>query len=161
MPPVSRIAPLSCWRTLPADQFSNTRTVAIRKSLAAIHLLDEPCWRAALAGDDAAAVGVAVKLMPVERITCRTDMVMSALCLSALHGSAAACLVLGHILKQVGAIEPAAKRCAASWFGRQFASLGNEAKSYRATSLGQFARGRPSSGRDHHDHHAGTDGSRS
>jgi hypothetical protein len=104
MPPVSRIAPLSCWRTLPADQFSNTRTVAIRKSLAAIHLLDEPCWRAALAGDDAAAVGVAVKLMPVERITCRTDMVMSALCLSALHGSAAACLVLGHILKQVGAI---------------------------------------------------------
>jgi len=146
---------------LPADQFSSTQIAAIRQSLAAIALIDEPRWSAALAGDAAAAVGVAVRSMPVERITCRTDMVMSALCLSALLGSAAACLVLGHILKQVGTFDPAAKRCAASWLVRQLTRHGLEARLDRTAPFGQSARGRPSPRPDLKDHHAGIDGRRS
>ena len=157
---ISKIGPLSSWRTLPANQFLSTQAAAIRQSLAATALLDEPRWRAVLAGDAAAAAGITVRSMPVKRITWRTDMMMSALCPCALH-SADAALVLGHILKQLGTFDPAAKRCAASWFGHQLTSLGHEARPDRTASFGRSVRGRPSPRWDHHGHQAGTEGGRS
>ena len=72
-------------------------------------------FAAALKGDPAAAIGVAFSLMPVEEMTLKVDIAMTALLRCVLERNAAAALVLAQILGLSDLGHPYAIELAASW----------------------------------------------
>lgn len=71
---------------------------------------------AALGGDPAAAIGVALSLMPIEEINLPADIVMTALLRCALYRNAAAALVLAQVLGLSDLDHPFATELSASWY---------------------------------------------
>lgn len=104
---------LALWRTLPPDAFTHVVVTELDLLLAPTALLHAPRWQAARRGDAAAAISLALAALPLTPITARTDLVMTALCLCALNGSAAATLVLAHVLRRLG--DPHQGQLASTW----------------------------------------------
>jgi len=117
------VHPLALWRTLRADQFDDAHIAALGEALACMELLREPRWADARRGDAAAAIAIAVPLMPINEVVPRVDVAMSALCLSALRGNPGAAVVFAHALRTIGDDDGRLKRCGASWLGHPFKKL--------------------------------------
>ena len=117
------ISPLAWWRTLPPDAFGDAERLLLLATLEQIDVLhggDD--FAAALKGDPAAAIGVAFSLMPVEAMTLKVDIAMTALLQCALERNAAAALVLAQVLGLTDLGHPFATELATSWlaYGRRF-----------------------------------------
>jgi hypothetical protein len=114
--------PLAWWRTLPSDAFSDAERLLLPATLEQIDVLHGGAdFAAALKGDPAAAIGVAFSLMPVEEMTLRADIAMTALLRCALERNAAAALVLAQVLGLTDLGHSHATELAASWlaYGRR------------------------------------------
>jgi hypothetical protein len=128
------IHPLLLWRAQPARAFGFGDVAALRPQLQATTLLHEPKWRDPVRGDPVAAVGIAVTMFPIDRVTPRTDFVMSALCLNALLGSAGSALVLAHVLNFLGLDDPSLRPLGASWSPRNQVISGGSPRSWGAAA---------------------------
>ena len=85
---------------------------------------------AALEGDAAAAIGFAFSLMPIEKMTLRADIAMTALLRCALERNAAAALVLAQVLGLTNLGHPLATELATSWlaYGRRHSNNPSEVR---------------------------------
>jgi hypothetical protein len=116
------ISPLAWWRTLPEKAFRDAERLLLLATLQQIEVLhggDE--FAAALKGDPAAAISVAFTLMPIEEITLKNDLAMTALLRCVLEHKAAAALVLAQVLGLTDLGHSYAVELAASWliYGRR------------------------------------------
>jgi hypothetical protein len=109
------MTPLEWWRTMPADHLNDAQLLYLRTTMKKISMLKSRQWLSALEGDAAASVAIAIKAMPIDRITLEIDLAMSALALCALDGSAGAALVLAHILRHTALDHPFDKELSVSW----------------------------------------------
>jgi hypothetical protein len=117
--------PLQWWRTLPSDAFRDAEQILLRATVEEISVLhggDD--LAAALAGNAAAAIGVAFSLMPIEKTTLTADIAMTALCRCALAPNAAAALVMAQVIGLTDLDHGLATQLAASWYmhGRRHSS---------------------------------------
>ncbi|WP_445219751.1 hypothetical protein ACKWRH_06230 [Bradyrhizobium sp. Pa8] len=72
--------PLAWWRTLPSNLIRDAEHLLIIDTLDTIRVMDRhDQFAAALSGDAAAAVGVALSLLPIDEMTLTVDIVMTAL----------------------------------------------------------------------------------
>lgn len=115
-------SPLAWWRTLPEEAFGDAERLLLLATLEQIEMLhggDD--FAAALKGDAAAAIGVAFTLMPIEEMTLKTDIAMTALLRCVLEHKAAAALVLAQVLGLTDLGHSYAVKLAASWlvYGRR------------------------------------------
>jgi hypothetical protein len=115
-------SPLAWWRTLPSDAFRAAERLLLLATLEQIDVLhggDQ--FAAALKGDPAAAIGLAVSLMPVEEMTLKVDIAMTTLLRCVLERNATAALVLAQVLGLTDLGHPFATKLAASWlaYGRR------------------------------------------
>jgi hypothetical protein len=111
------VSALHWRRTLPSDAFRDAEQTALLtavKRIGVLHGGDD--LTAALAGDTAAAIGVAFSLMPIEETTLTIDIAMTALCRCALARNAAAALVLAQVIGLTGLDHGLATELAASWY---------------------------------------------
>ena len=106
------------WREKNAQQFDDTDLAAVRGILAKAVLLNEPKWAEARTGNAADAIALAVAEWPITVLTSRVDLIMTAVLLAAMTGSAAAGVVLAHVVRQMPAGTTGHKRIAASWLAR-------------------------------------------
>lgn len=104
---------LTYWRTWCAyafDDFARAEVIACVDRVSSI----DPQWRAALAGDPAAAAGIALNLLPIARLSKRVDLAMTIL-LARAFDDAGAAFVLDHVLQRVPAACANRIELAASW----------------------------------------------
>jgi hypothetical protein len=110
-------SPLAWWRMLPSDLFRDAEHLLLIASLESIRVLGgEEELAGALRGDAAAAVGQALALLPIQEVTLRVDIVMTALLRCALSGDAATALVLANLLHRIELDHPLATDLSASWY---------------------------------------------
>ena len=114
---------MAWWRTLPSDAFGDAERLLLLATLEQIDVLhggDD--FAAALEGDPSAAIGVAFSMMPIEAMTLKADIAMTALLQCALERNAAAALVLAQVLGLTDLGHSFATELAASWlaYGRRF-----------------------------------------
>jgi hypothetical protein len=110
-------SPLAWWRTLPSDAFRDAERLLLLATIEQIDVLhggDD--FAAALDGDPAPAIGVAFSMMPIEKITLRADIAMTALLRCVLECNAAAAVVLAQVLGLSNLGHSLATELAASWF---------------------------------------------
>lgn len=108
-------SPLAWWRMLPADKFRDAEHLLLRATLNKVAVLHGKSWIAALRGDAAASIAVALSLMPINIPTLEVDIAMTAVLASALDGDAATALMLSHVLGRAALDHPFATELAASW----------------------------------------------
>ncbi len=114
--------PLAWWRTLPSDAFGDAERLLLIATLEQIDVLHGgEDFVAALEGDPAAAIGVTFSMMPIEEMTLRADVAMTALLRCTLERNAAAALVLAQVLGLTDLGHSYATELAASWlaYGRR------------------------------------------
>lgn len=112
------------WRRLPADAFGETERSALRVLLAAARPFGVEHWREALAGDDAAAVAMALNLAGIDVLdTYRHDLVLSMLLWHALNGSAAARTTLAFTLDRRRYLGEDVEALTRSWRGPSRAEI--------------------------------------
>jgi hypothetical protein len=109
------VTPLEWWRTMPADHLGDAQRLHLRATVEKICVLKDHQWLTALRGDAPASIAIAIGTMPIDQVTLEVDLAISALALCALEGSAAAALVLAHILKNTALDHPFGKDLSASW----------------------------------------------
>lgn len=99
--------PPNWWSALaPEDWTPDARWGLSDRVLEPLELLHDPRWAQARAGDPAAAIALAIAHDQVDTHPALTNAMMSALTANALLGSAAARLVLIHILTKRGRLDP-------------------------------------------------------
>lgn len=108
-------SPLAWWRMLPADKFRDAEHLLLRATLDKVAVLRGKSWIAALRGDAAASIAVALSLMPISTATLEVDIAMTAVLASALDGDATTALMLSHVLGRAALDHPFATELAASW----------------------------------------------
>lgn len=112
------------WRRLPADAFGESERAALQVLLATARPFGVDHWREALAGDDAAAVAMALKLAGIDVLdTCRHDLVLSMLLWHALNGSAAAKTTLAFTLDRRRYLGEDVEALTHSWRGPSRAEI--------------------------------------
>lgn len=112
------------WRRLPAGAIGETERAALRDLLATARPFGVEHWQEALAGDDAAAVAIALKLCGVDVLdTYRHDVVISMLLWHALNGSPAAKTVLAFTLDQRSYLGEDVAALTRSWRGPSRAEI--------------------------------------
>ncbi|MGX9390231.1 hypothetical protein ACWX0K_08565 [Nitrobacteraceae bacterium UC4446_H13] len=99
----------------PAERFRDAEHLLLRATLDKVAVLRGQTWIAAMRGDAAAGIAVALSLMPISTVTLEVDIAMTAVLLSAIKGDAATALMLLHILGRVRLDHPFAAELAASW----------------------------------------------
>ena len=108
--------PLALWRSIPAPDLKVRDVGRLRDAMYGVQILGEPEWRAAVEGNPAEAVGIAIRVAAKEQLNgLVVDLVMSAVLATAIEGDHAACHVLAHILNRRSAVEPHAGNLATSW----------------------------------------------
>jgi hypothetical protein len=108
--------PLALWRSIPAPELKMRDVGRLRDAMYGVQILGEPEWRAAVEGDPAEAVGIAIRVAAKEQLNgLVVDLVMSAVLATAIEGDHAACHLLAHILNRRSAVEPHAGNLATSW----------------------------------------------
>ncbi|MDF0498259.1 hypothetical protein [Bradyrhizobium yuanmingense] len=90
---------LCYWRTKPAQSFDAHMRAEIRDWVGGLSSID-PQWRAAIAGDAAAAVAIALEIRPVTQVCLAVDITMTIL-LARAFDNAAAALVLCDALRRI------------------------------------------------------------
>jgi hypothetical protein len=116
------------WREKNAQQFDDTDLAAVRGILAKAVLMNEPKWAEARTGNAADAIALAVAEWPITVLTSRVDLIMTAVLLAAMT-SAAAAVVLAHVVRQLPGGTKHHKRIAASWLARNLrAALAKRAR---------------------------------
>jgi hypothetical protein len=116
--------PLAWWRLLPPSLLRGSEQL-VRNTLNDIAVLrggDE--FGAALRGDAAAAIGVALAAMPIDDVELRVDIAMTTLLSTALEPNASSALVMAQIIGLTVLDHPFGAALASSWldFGRQHAA---------------------------------------
>jgi len=91
-------APTRWWRHLRPSDFHPDAIRAMRFVASQVEFFGEPRWRAAVAGDAASAIGVALSMNPKGPFRQKFDLAMTALAACACEGSAAACVVVGNVI---------------------------------------------------------------
>jgi hypothetical protein len=114
------LPPLSWWRTIRAEHFDTTIAKLLREHIAMVAIIGEPAWDAAVAGDAAAAIGLALHLSPQTSSPAIRDLVMTALLACAAEDDATACLALSHSLRTFPGAGRTEARLATSWLIRNF-----------------------------------------
>ena len=110
------LPPLALWRSIPAPDLKLRDVGRLRDAMYGVQILGEPEWRAAVEGDPAEAVGIAIRVAAKEQLNgLVVDLVMSAVLATAIEGDHAACHLLAHILNRRSAVEPHAGNLATSW----------------------------------------------
>ena len=110
------LSPLAWWRTLPSNLLRDVEHLLVIDTLNTICLMDRHDeFAAALRGDAAAAVGVALSLLPIHQVTLTVDIAMTALLRCALAGDATATMVVANLLRRVELDHPFATRLSTSW----------------------------------------------
>jgi hypothetical protein len=130
------VSPLHWWRTLPSDVFGDAEQILLLTTAGRIGVLhggDD--LTAALAGDDAAAIGVAFSLMPIEETTLTVDIAMTALCRCALARNAAAALVMAQVIGLISLDHGLATELAASWYTHGLRHASNPRKFSQAETV--------------------------
>jgi hypothetical protein len=107
----------SYWRTLPAHAFDTAQRTDVHDWLRNLSSTS-PEWRAAIGGDVACAIGVALRLWPLHTVCPITDVVMTILLAVALKDAAAA-NVLSTSLKQIPISHRRRTTLAKSWIRHQ------------------------------------------
>ena len=107
---------LTSWRTLRALDFNFHDLTSLRTSLAKTTLLGQPKWAAAVGGDGAAAVAVAISFIPADKITQSMDLAMTALIACAIEGDPGAAIVASNILRHLPDATARHRQIATSWF---------------------------------------------
>lgn len=101
---LSAIPPLHWWRHLPAESFTAAHVVVLQRAISGIGMVSEPRWPAAVRGDAAAAIGIALRTMKRRGTPgAIIDLHMSVVLLSAIKGDPAAVLVLATMVVRSGA----------------------------------------------------------
>jgi hypothetical protein len=104
---------LSVWREYPAEMFDPELKQQVRDCVARIGSTADD-WRAAIGGDSAAAVKVALRLRMPHEVDVRLDLAMTVL-LSAAFEDAAAASVMAHLVNRAP-LDPVDKTgIATSW----------------------------------------------
>lgn len=116
---VDGISAIETWRHLRRPQFDEATVSKTFSALSGIAWLREPRWSRAVEGDAAAAIGLAGSLLPTETIVPQVDLAMSALCLVALAGDAAAELFMAFAVHSVRGGDALAHDIARSWRSRR------------------------------------------
>jgi hypothetical protein len=109
--------PCKLWRMLPAEAFDDYRRLAVCAYILEFSPRDVE-WRKAIAGDAACAVRIALSMQIPDEVAYSVDARMSLLLYSALNGSAAAALVLAHLLRKMPLDGDIKNRLATSWLVR-------------------------------------------
>jgi hypothetical protein len=112
-----RPQPHALWRTLRAESFDEVRRLEVICHVG-LFMTNIKEWRDAIAGDAAAAVGIALRMTIPDAITYPVDARMTLLVYTALNGSAGAALVVAHILRQMPIEQKLRSQLAASWLTR-------------------------------------------
>jgi hypothetical protein len=108
-------SPIEWWRCLPADCLGDAQHLQLRATLGKICVMKGREWLAAMHGDAAASIAIAVEMFPITEITLEVDLAMTVLMLGALDGNAAAALVLSQLLGRAPLDHPFAKELSVSW----------------------------------------------
>ncbi|MCP4617054.1 MAG: hypothetical protein GY844_11525 [Bradyrhizobium sp.] len=111
------VYPFRLWRTIPAADYDLFRRLAVAAYVAECATGDVE-WRRAIAGDATCAIRIALRMEVPDEITFPVDATMTLLMYSALDGSAAAGLVLAHLLRRMPIDAPLKHRLATSWLVR-------------------------------------------
>ena len=109
--------PFRLWRMIPAEEFDQSRKFAVSAHMATCAIGDVE-WRRAIAGDATCAIRIALHMEVPDEVTYPVDATMTLLVYSALNGSAAAALVLAHLLRRMPFDGPLKDRLATSWLVR-------------------------------------------
>ncbi|MEH2483642.1 hypothetical protein V1282_006999 [Nitrobacteraceae bacterium AZCC 2146] len=118
-------ATLSWWRLRSAYTFTDACPARLRQTLAGRSLIAEPRWEAAVDGDAASAIGIALPAIGDDSYDgAYLDLARSAVLLCALNGSAASALVLSHALRRSTSGRITWQAPAAAWLVR--AAFGRE-----------------------------------
>jgi hypothetical protein len=120
LPVVPGRSPTEWWRGIAAPNFHVMALSAMRASIEKIEMLGEPRWRDAVAGDAAAAVGIALHLDHKRASPGKLDLVMTALVINARGGNATACVVLSNIIRRLPGAGKREARIATSWLMQAF-----------------------------------------
>ncbi len=108
--------PLVWWRSLPADKLEVGDVGRLRRAMRGLQIFGEPGWNAAVSGDAAEAIGVAIRVAVTKPcIEPVVDLVMSAVLGAAIEEDHGARHFLAHMLRKRGAVDPLAESVAASW----------------------------------------------
>jgi len=108
--------PLVWWRSLPADELEVGDVGRLRRAMRGLQIFGEPGWNAAVSGDAAEAVGVAIRIAVTKPcIEPVVDLVMSAVLGAAIEGDHGARHFLAHMLRKRVAADPLAESIALSW----------------------------------------------
>jgi hypothetical protein len=129
-------SPLAWWRTLPSDAFGDAERLSLLATLEQIDVLhggDDGA--AAMKGDPAAAIGFAFSLMPIEQMTLKVDVAMTALLRCSLERNAAAALVLAQVLGLTDLGHSYATELAASWLAHGRRCSDNPCKFSKAETV--------------------------
>ncbi|WP_353187203.1 hypothetical protein [Bosea sp. (in: a-proteobacteria)] len=106
------------WRRLPADAFGENERAALWDLIATARPFSVDHWPEALAGDDAAAVAIALKLCGVDVLdTYRHDVALSMLLWHALKDSPAARTTLAFTLDRRRYLGEDVEQLTRSWRG--------------------------------------------
>jgi len=115
--------PQELWRTIPAQGFDEVRRLEVACHVGTF-LTTIKEWKVAIAGDAASAVRIAMNMpIPTDNFDYPTDARMTLLLYSALKGSAAAALVLAHLLRKMPLDNSFKNRLATSWLVQNFRAL--------------------------------------
>ncbi|WP_187435067.1 hypothetical protein [Bradyrhizobium cytisi] len=111
------VSPLAWWRTLPSGFFRDAELLLVIDTLATVSVIERrEEFAAARRGDAAAAIGVALSLLPILEVTVAVAIAMKALLRCALGGDATAALVLANLLHRVELGHDLATELSASWY---------------------------------------------
>lgn len=112
------------WRRVPAKAFGDAERAALQVLLEAARPLRVEHWREALAGDDAAAVAMALKLCGIDVLdSYRHDLVLSMLIWHALKDSEAAKSTLAFTLDRRRYLGEDVEDLTRSWRGPSRADI--------------------------------------
>jgi hypothetical protein len=108
--------PLGWWRMLPPHLLGDAERVLVISALEGLAVVGGGKEiAAALKGDAAAAISVALSLVPLREVTLKVDIAVTALLATALNGDPAALLVLSHILGRAQWGDPSAEDLGLAW----------------------------------------------
>lgn len=134
--------PLTWWRRLPPDVLRDAERLLLTKTLQGISVLhggDD--LAAAMRGDAGGAIGAAIELMPINEITLKVDITMTALMRTALVGNAASALVMAQVTGLTDVGHELAAELANSWldYGDRYSSERDKFSEARVILLTAFA----------------------
>jgi hypothetical protein len=114
-------SPTGWWRSIAAPNFHPMALGAMKAAVEKVEMLAEPSRRDAVAGDTAAAVGMAILFDRQKAAPGKLDLVMTALVIiCACEGNATACVVVSNIIRRLPNSGEREARVATSWLMRAF-----------------------------------------